>query len=227
MTKRNKKKKTSGKRLNKECYNNWWIMGIYIFIPLILVLIMNTFFRTKLIESMYGFETQGAIFMNSDYVLNNMVSPFSKSLLVLTSITLSYVILRNVQRVLIKKKLYFKYAEICLKGFEVGSVFIAIILAIYSTELEPFDPSEYGYAVENLKTVIDGDEQVLYISLEAIPRLHSVGLDSLEAGIWYKILLKSSTGVYYIVDKIEVFIAVLGAILIPLKNYVDAMEKAK
>ena len=101
---------------------------------------------------------------------------------------------------------------------------LAIIIAVYG-KVSSFDYSQYGYDVETIKRVIIQEENVQYIPLEKIPTIHSIGIRE-EHGIkLYNTLLYMSQLGFYLSDHLDMIIAIIGAVIIPLKNYCEEIEK--
>lgn len=221
----NKLYKTLKKRFKQfnDKFQYWWIICIYLFIPIVVILFFDKCITPLLQKYMIGVKLDNLIIYNSEYAVNNVINPFSKSMSIIVGFITSYFILIFFTKKLLKKKKCFIYTNKCIKFVESILILLAIIIAIYS-KTNSFDRSQYGYNTETINKVINKEENVPYIPLEEIPSYHSIGRKVENELSIYNILLPMSQFVFYLSDNLEIIIAIAGAVIIPLKNYSEKIE---
>lgn len=52
-----------------------------------------------------------------------------------------------------------------------------------------------------------------------------MGLEAQNENLFYKLILEMSRGLFYISDNLELFIAIAGAVIFPLRNYAELIEQ--
>lgn len=219
------------KKYNKEQLGygirNWikkheWIVPImYIFIPIIVIYSAQNIIDVRIYNILKELHLDGAVILNSEYAKNNIFSPFSASMALVIGIMISFAVVDLIRKKVLKnEKVGLVLAKKVLHGIEIFAVVLAVVVAVYSQK-EEFDYNQYGYGVETIKSVSDGSYTgPAYISLEQIPAIHSIGISSPSGTIIYNGLLLFSQKIFHIKDNIPVAIALLSAIIIPLKKYV-------
>ena len=218
-----KKIKSYIKKLNVE-YKNWWVMCIYIFVPLFVVMTMNNELVPKIIEKMSKVEVEGAMIINSSYAINKVIIPFAESFVLVFGFMISYLILALIQRLLLKNKKYFIKAKQFLKFSGCITVLMVLVIAIYS-KTNSFEYDQYGYNIETLKGAVTEENTVQYVVLEEIPSINSIGVQIKGSNLSYNIALKISQFLYSMSENFELVIAFAGAVILPLQNYVEAIEQ--
>lgn len=225
MNKNHKIKSCQGKQYN--CQHRYcWVVCIYLFVPVILIIFFDKGFTPLLQDFMVGARIEEGIALNSRYAVDNVIYPFIESLMIIMGFLVSYVVLRFWQKKLLKRKIYFVGVKKCLKYFEMVTVLLVVIIAVYS-KINSFDYSQYGYGVDTIKETIAQEEGVQYIPLEEIPSIHSLGIRTEEGNLLYNMLLYMSQIVFYLSDNLELIIAIAGAVIIPLKDYSEEIEGKK
>ncbi len=204
-------------------YKYWWVVCFYLFVPTLLIFIFGKFFTQLLHNLMKSINVESVVISNSEYAINNVIDPFAKSLSIIIGFIISYIILRLLQKKLLKKEVYFLGANTCIKFIETVTILLAIIVAVYS-KMSSFDCFRYGYSVDTIKESIIQEKSVLYIPLEEIPSVQSIGIETKNEISLYSILLHMSQLGYYLSDNLEIIIAIIGAVIIPLKNYSEEVD---
>ena len=177
---------------------------------------------------MSGVRTHGTVVLNSEYATNQVFAPFIESMVILVGAIVSFVLLKLLQKELLKRNIIFAGTKRCLKYFEIVVVLFAVIIAVYNKTID-FDCAQYGYDVDTIKAVITQESGAQYIPLEEIPHIESIGIKSAaEPSIqtfFYNFLSGMSDFMSYMWYKLELLIAIAGTILIPLKDYAERIEK--
>lgn len=150
---------------------------------------------------------------NSDYYINNILTPFFHSLCLILGCIVSYVIVTCITKKL-SGKYTFEWAKQSLKFIEILVVFMTITLAVYNKDIQ-FNYDEYGVS----KTQLEQSNSE-YVSLEKIQTIRSNGLEKQEDYI-NNIFVKFSRLMSKASGEVELIIAVLGGIIAPLKKYCD------
>lgn len=150
---------------------------------------------------------------NSDYYINNILTPFFHSLCLILGCIVSYVIVRSISKKL-SEKYIFEWAKQSLRFIEILVVFMTITLAVYNKDIQ-FNYDEYGVS----KTQLEQSNSE-YVSLEKIQTIRSNGLEKQEDYI-NNIFVKFSRLMSKASGEVELIIAVLGGIIVPLKKYCD------
>lgn len=225
MNKNRKIKGYQGKQYNCQ-YKYWWVVCVYLFIPIILILLFDKVFTPLLQNLMAGVKIEEGIISNSRYAVDNVIRPFIESLMIIMGIIASYGVLKFLQKKLLKRKIYFVGVKKILKYFEITTVLLAVIIAVYG-KINSFDYSQYGYSADTVKEVIVQEEGEAYIPLEKISSIHSIGIGTKEGNLLYNILLHMSRFAFYLSDNLEMIIAIAGTVIIPLKNYSEEVEGKK
>lgn len=224
-----KKIKKNYKTKSYQCkhrYKYWWIICVYMLVPISLILFFDKVFTPLLQGYMAGAQIGEAIILNSTYAMNNVIYPFIESLMIIIGTIASYSILKFFQKKLLKSKIYFWEVKNFLKFFEIVTVLLAVVIAVYS-KINSFDYSQYGYSTEIIKEVINQEERIAYIPLEEIPSIHSIGIVTRKGNLLYNMLLHMSQFMFHLSDNLEVIIAIASTVIIPLKNYSEKIETVK
>lgn len=200
----------------------WWVICVYLLVPIILILLFDKGFTPLLQNFMTSARVGEGIVLNSTHAVENVIYHFAESLMIIMGIIVSYIILRFLQKKLLKRKIYFVGVKKCVKYFEITTVLLAVIIAVYG-KINSFDCSQYGYRVDTMKEVIF-QEEALYIPLEEIPSIQSIGISTQEGNVWYNLLIHMSQFMLYLSDNLEMIIAIAGTVIIPLKNYSEEIE---
>ena len=216
--------KDSKSKKQQIYYKNWWIACIYIFIPIFLMWCFDRVFFQMLRDFMLGIEIGDVIIFNSEYAIHKIISPFCRIFVLIIGFLISYIVLSKVGKELLKKRLYFPAAKQCLKWFECVAVLLALVIAVYS-KVDSFEYDQYGISVSAIEETKSNQENRLYIPLEPILSIHSVGLEVENENLFYKLILEMSRGLFYISDNLELFIAIAGAVIFPLRNYAELIEQ--
>lgn len=220
----NKTKSCKGKKHDYQ-HKYWWVVCVYLFVPIIFILLFGKVFTSLLQDFMAGARIGEIIVSNSTYAVNKVIHPFIESLMIIIGVIISYLILRFLQKKLFERKIYFVGVKKCLKYFEVTTVLLAVIIAIYG-KVNSFDFSQYGYSVDTIKEAIY-QKEAKNIPLEIIPSMHSIGISIREGNLLYNMLLHMSHFLFYLSDNLEMVIAIAGTVIIPLKNYSEEFEGKK
>lgn len=221
MSKKQKAGACRGKKYRCQ-YQYWWVVCVYLFVPIILMLLFDKAFAPLLQKFMAGVRIGGGKVLNSAYAVENVIYPFVESLMIITGAIVSYVVLKFVQKKLLKRKIYFVGAKKCLRYFEIATVLFAVIIAVYG-KTNNFDYSQYGYSADTIKEFVV-QENVQYIPLEKIPSIHSIGIEIRGGNLLYNLLLHISQFAFRLSDNLEMIIAIVGTVLIPLKKYSEEVE---
>ncbi len=110
-----------------------------------------------------------------------------------------------------------------LKIFEIFVCFVAIILAVYG-KIDNFNASHYGFKIKTIKSAITQNDNQMYIHLQDIPSIESVGIIT-EQNIVYNILMSFSQIVAMAIKHLQLFIAIAAVIIIRIKYYLNNSEK--
>lgn len=215
MDKNRKIKSYQSKKHNCQ-HKYWWVVCVYLFVPVILIVIFGKIFACALQDFMAGVRVGEGRILNSKYAIDNIIYPFIESFMIIMGAIISYVILRLLRKKLLKRKIYFAGASKCLKYFEISMVLLGVMIAVYG-KINDFDYSQYGF---NVATIAEAQ----YIHLEKIPRINSVGISIQEGDFFYNMLLHMSQFVFYLSDNLEMIIAIAGTVIIPLKSYSEEVE---
>lgn len=205
-------------------HKHWWIVCIYLFVPTFFIVIFDKLLTPILQNYMSGVKVNGGTISNSEYAMNNVIDPFAESLLIIIGFLISYFILRQFHKKLIKSKVYFAGANKCVKFIETATILLAIIIAVYG-KTTSFDYTQYGCSVDTIKESIVQEESASHIALEEIPTIHSTGIRIEHEISLYNILLPISQYMFYLSDNLEIIIAIVGAVIIPLNKYSEEIEK--
>lgn len=225
MNKNHKTKNHQGKQHNyqrKYC----WVVCVYLFTPIILILFFDKVFTPLLQDFMSSVRIEKIVISNSEYVRNNIVYPFCKSLAIIMGAIASYGLLGFLQKKLLKRRIYFVGSKKILKCLEIITVLLTVSIAVYN-KTNNFDHSQYGYSTDTIRKAVDQEEGITQIPLEKIPSIHSTGLETSKGNLLYKILLHTSQFIFYLSDNLEMAIAIAGTVIIPLKNYSEEIERKK
>lgn len=222
---KNHKLKNHFQGRGKLSYKHWWVVAIYFLVPIVLMWGTNGIVFPKVLGFMSEVRGDGWSIENSEYAVDNVLFPFAKSSVLVISFIMSYLLLKVFQKKLLKKKIHFEGAKKCLKYFETVLVLLAIIVAVYG-KIDCFDYSSYGYRTDVIRDAVR-EEKVLYVPLEYFPSTYSIGLDVPGENILYSMVLHMSQMVYHVSDNLEIIVAIAGAVIIPLKDYAEAIEKLK
>lgn len=204
----------------KRFFLNLSVPIIYIIVP-IMIMVFANYCPEILIAQLSTMKVSNINIVNSSYSVNEVISPFCKSISFLIGFIISVTILK------ILNKCFFKstnsgFAKKCLSCIEIALVLLAVISVIYANSIE-YPYYRYGYSKEVILEV----EKVsaMYIPLEKIPSIKSLGHASPDTSLFYNGLVGLSQFFHLIYNNFDFFIAVAGAIIIPLKNYVDEENK--
>ena len=221
MAHRKKETSKKKKRFMSE-YKYWWVICVYLSLPIILIWLIDQLFSNKFNDLMQGPKIEEIQFVNSPYAIENIISPFGKSLHLILAFIFSYILLRVIQKILIKKRIFFMKTKKVLEFIEIFSILVAVIIAVYG-KMESFHPAEYGYSVNTLKETLLQENELMFLPLET--DLVSTGLSTPQGNFLYNITLKLSRLFFVLSDNLEIIIAIIGAVIIPLKKYSDEIEK--
>ena len=221
----NKHRKTNAGKKEKCIGQNqyWWIMVIYIGIPIILLWVCDKLLCPLFQRFMDRVQIGEVILLNSSYVSNNIIQPFTKSLAIILGFIISFFVLFRIQKILLKMGICFKNTKKCLRIIEGIAILLAIVIAVYG-KADDFDYSRYGYNSDTIKAVVVQESNAAYIPLEKIPSIQSCGV-LVGGNILYNMALRSSQVVYYLSDNLELIAAIAGAIIVPLENYYKVISK--
>lgn len=218
-----KKSNKDTEHKKKNCHKNWWIVCIYVFIPIILIWCLDSIFLPILFDFMSGIEIGGGMLLNSKYSIDKIVYPFCKVIILIIGFIMSYIILNKIQNELLEKRIYFVAAKNCLKWFECVTVLVAVVIAIYG-KVDSFEYYQYGFNVNTIEKTINNEQSALYIPLEEIPSINSEGIKIQDGNLLYNVILKMSQGLFHISDNFEIIIAIAGAVIFPLRNYAESID---
>lgn len=194
-----------------------------IFIPILLILLFDKFLTPLLQDFMSSVRIGEGNVLNSSYTRNNVIAPFCESLVIIGGIITSYALFKFLQKVLLKREIYFVRAKECLKYLEIATILLGVIIAVYG-KVDSFDYSQYGYSINTVKEVANQEDSIQYIPLEKIPSIHSIGIETTKGAFLYNILLHISQFMLYLSDNFEMVIAIAGAVIIPFKSYSEKLE---
>lgn len=108
-----------------------------------------------------------------------------------------------------------------LRFFEIFTILLAVVVAAYGKK-EEIDYTQYGFNVETIKSVSeDSYNGVSYIHVEQIPTIQSVGIFGDNENVIYNGMLFFAQKVFWVEDNISLAIALISAIIIPLRKYVE------
>ncbi|MCM1287486.1 MAG: hypothetical protein NC240_04175 [Clostridium sp.] len=97
MNKNHKTKSCQDKKYNCQ-YKYWWIVCVYLFVPIILILLFDKAFTPLLQDFMAGAKIGEGDVLNSTYAVDNVICPFIESLMIIMGVIVSYSILRLVRK---------------------------------------------------------------------------------------------------------------------------------
>lgn len=184
---------------------------------------MDAIFLPILIDCMEGIKIHEGMVSNSRYTTDQVIYPFVKSSMLIVGFIIAFYALKLIQKMLLRKHIYFLPIKRYLRFFESVVILLAVILAIYS-KVDKFEYYRYGYNVNKLNNTLVQNETI-YIPLEEIPSLQSVGVEMTSGSLLYSVFLKISQGMFYLSNNLDIIIAIAGAIILPLSNYAEAIEQ--
>lgn len=197
---------------------------IYVIFPVFITIFIFSF-KECLINYMSNMKIDGVIFVNSASARNKIFTPYLSSILLVVSLLFTILFAYLCDKFLNKenKKFNLYYAKNILFYLGIVSITIATVVFMYAKSYT-FEHWKYGYSEETIIKVIEGKNETLYIPLEEIPSIESAGITSSNASVIYNINVKLSQIVSGIISNLEFMIAILGTILIPLKNKIHLVE---
>ena len=218
---KNRQKKQTNKKRNYKQYNRWipFIPVIYIVIPALGIFLLPNLFLKPLATFMSTMKVAGAEIVNSQHAINQVITPFCNVILLIFGFVIAYWGIRVIERKIFKQVDYRISAKKWLIVIEIIIVLLTVGSVIYANAQE-FPHEQYGYSIETLRNIVNVQE-VKNIPLEKIPTISSLGLRSNGASAFYNILMRIARLFYLISNNFDIFIALAGGIVLPLKNYVE------
>lgn len=106
MNRNRKAKRCQGKQYNCQ-HRYWWVVCVYLFVPVILIIFFDKGVTSIVRDFMAGARIGGGIVLNSRYAVDNVIDPFIESMMIIMGVIVSYFVLRSLQNELLKRRIYF------------------------------------------------------------------------------------------------------------------------
>ena len=220
-----KQKNQASRKINCKSGKCWrsLIPLIYIAVPSILILLLPKLFLRAIVNFMSTMSLSGIEIANSQHAINQVIIPFCNAILLILGFVISYLGIRFIERKISERVDYKISAKKWLKVIEIIIVLLTVSSVIYANVKE-FPHEQYGYSIETLRNITD-EQEVKNIPLEKFITINSLGLKSKDANIFYNMLMEIAQLFYSISNNFDIFIALAGGIILPLKHYVELENK--
>lgn len=231
-----------GKNLKKK----FFLICLFIFFPIIFIALLYLFIQPRLINFMiklplnnplyFEVSEKNSVIINSEGAINHIISPFCSSVTLIILFFASYFIIKFCSNKWFDDKVYIIFAKKILQFVEIVILVLGLISVFY-VNVEKFkytDTTNY----ENYISYLSKDNEVNYFkhtlyedgveiantdnpSKPGEPSIESVGLNSSDARIDYKIMLLTAQVVKKMSEYFSLIITILGAMIFPLKRYIN------
>jgi len=206
---------------------------LFIVFPIIFITLLYMCIKPKLVNSMILVTINGMKVMNSEDVVNKIISPFFSSIVLLVLFFLTCLIINRLSNKFFENKLYNVFAKKTLRFAETGILVLGLISMFY-LNAENFlytDSNDYKNYVSHvgthykfITTLYDEDGVELANTDEPSkigqPSVESTGVNSPDAPFYYRMILMMSQFLKLFSKYFSILITVSGAIIFPLKRYI-------
>lgn len=210
MTKRHKNKRAIEDTLKRKSVE--FLKQALFFIPIFLIFVAGTPSVVNYFVDLMSADKIGeAKILNSKYAITQIYTPFVKSFLLVLATIFSLVFLRLYSKKVQPSDRIYKMVF----RFEILGIVLAIVSVVYTNNVV-FDYSQYGYSKNILQNIASSN--VMYLPLEKIPTIKSIGVSTSESSILYLISIKSSQFFLELSKYLEYVVAQLGLFIFAYKK---------
>lgn len=210
MTKQHRNKRVI--RGTRERKSVEFLKQVLFFIPVLLIFLAGTSSVVNYFVDLMSADKIGeAKILNSEYAITQIYTPFVKSFLLVLATIFSLVFLRLYSKKVQPADCIYKMVF----SFEILGIILAIVSVVY-TNNAVFDYSQYGYSKDVLQNITSSN--VMYLPLEKIPTIKSIGVSTSESSVLYLISIKSSQFFLELSKYLEYIVAQLGLFIFAYKK---------